>query len=134
MQSSPKQGQAVLGVLTCNPPVLKPSGGKSYLMGNLIPASPRTNRSHRLGLWSVHSHPRARNHHLNENKEWQGDALGPIPTRDGEAKGGEGDVRVILGHGGAWVPALLTATILHPIFSLEKEQLCKASEMVLLPT
>lgn len=89
LQSSQKQEQGVLGVLTYNPPVLQPSRGKSYLMGNLTPANPRTNPSHLLGLRSLRAHLRARNHLFSDSKEWQGDSRSPIPT----AKGGKGAVR-----------------------------------------
>lgn len=39
------------------------------------------------------------------------------PTREGAAMGGEGDVRVILGRGGARIPALLTPQSCTPVFS-----------------
>lgn len=80
---------------------MRPSCGKHYLMGNLIPAHHRINSSHRPSLWFLHGHPRATMFSQERTRVAKTQRVTNAQTREGAAKDWVGDFREIWAHTGA---------------------------------
>lgn len=106
---------------------VQPNREKYYLMGSLPLANLRTNWSHYLGLWSLQGHSRARNHFCYNRRSKE---VGPKPHK---GRGSKGWRRRLWSHPGTQMGRvgdilLLTATVLHPSFTLPQGQLWHAAE------